>query len=206
MSFLGVWIQIFRECLEHVGIDSSAFADDEIAKHTHDWSAVVELGAQPQDIAAFGEHAKILANKRLPDAQQFPLAYETLQAIQSSGRNLAIFSTMDRVMFDPAMRHNNLNSLTNVAIAGTDVPNRKPQPDGILKALADLGVAQKDFGNAVYMGDKDTDIQAAHNAGIDAILFFPPIHQTIYDKTATLLHKPESVIASWQELLDSLTA
>jgi beta-phosphoglucomutase-like phosphatase (HAD superfamily) len=199
-----VWIQIFRECLEKLGVDTSVIADDEIAKHTHDWKATIDLGLSPDDVPKLAEYAKELANKRLPSAEQFPRAYETLEAIRAKGKKLAIFSTMDRPIFEPAMEHNNLYDVAQATVAGTDVPNRKPAPDGILKALEDLGVSEKEYSRVMYMGDKDTDIQAAHNAGIDAILFYPPIHQEIYDKDAVLAHSPEAVIADWQELLESL--
>lgn len=201
----GVWIQIFRDCLSTLGIQTDQLPDDEIAKHTHDWKATVALGVKPEDVPAFAEQAKELANKRLPSAQLFPRAYETLEAIRAKGKQLAIFSTMDRPIFEPAMEQNNLYDLAQVSVAGTDVPNRKPQPDGILKALEELGVAKEAYDTVMYMGDKDTDIQAAHNAGVDAILFYPAAHQVIYDKEATMSHNPTTVITDWNELLESLS-
>lgn len=199
-----VWIQIFRDCLAELGIDVAKIADDEIAKHTHAWSAMTNLGVAESDIPKLAEIAHDLANKRLPDAQMFPGAYETLQAIRDKGKHVAIFSTMDRPIFEPAIAHNNLAAVAEMTIAGTDVPNRKPAPDGILKALEKLGIDKKDYDSVMYMGDKDTDIQAAHNAGIDAVLFYPPIHQEFYDKDAMIAHSPETIIADWQELLESL--
>jgi len=199
-----VWIQIFRDCLKHVGVNDTAFTDTEIAKYTHDWNTVIKLGVDPDKVPAFAKYAAALANKRLPDAELFPNARETLQELRARGMRVGIFSAMDRDIFEPAMRHRQLYDVAEVGVAGTDVANRKPAPDGILKALADLGVPEQDFGTVAYMGDKDTDLQAAHSAGIDAILFFPPGHQVIYDKEAVLQHKPEAVITGWQDLLTLL--
>jgi pyrophosphatase PpaX len=202
----GVWIQIFRDCLAKFGVDTASIPDDEIAKHTHDWKAVVNLGINESDIPAFSQHAKELANKRLPAASMFPMAYETLATMRAKGKRVGIYSTMDRPIFEPAIAHTQLDAVAEVCIAGTDVANRKPAPDGIFKALDDLGLHDADRSTIVYMGDKDTDIQAAHNAGIDAFLFFPAAHQLIYDKAATLAHNPETVLTDWQELFDSLDA
>lgn len=43
---------------------------------------------------------------------------------------------------------------------------RKPAPDMVKKALADLSVAPE---QAVYVGDSEIDIQTANNAGLDCI-------------------------------------
>jgi beta-phosphoglucomutase-like phosphatase (HAD superfamily) len=124
-----------------------------------------------------------------------------LEALKGYGKRIAIFSTMDRPIFEPAMEHRNLNAVVEVAVAGTDVEHRKPHPDGILKALQDLGIAQADYGDAVYIGDKDTDIEAAKNAGVDGILYYPAAHQLMYDLEDLRKHNPVSIIADWSELL-----
>ena len=199
-----IWIEIFRDCLDHGGVASANIADDEIARHTHNWDATVALGVNPHDVPEFAGYAATLARTRLVGADLFPGAYETLEVIQDQGKHLAIFSTMDRPILEGAIDHNKLDTLTPVIIAGTDVPRRKPHPDGIIKALQDLGVAEKDYAHAVYVGDKDTDIQAAKAAGVDSILFYPAIHQIIYDRETVMSHNPTHVIADWQELHDSL--
>jgi phosphoglycolate phosphatase len=200
----GVWLQIFRDCLAELSIDTTSMPDDEIAKHTHDWKAVINLGVNEADITTFAEHAKALASKRLPDASMFPGAYETLENIRAKGKHVCIYSTMDRPIFEPAITHNKLDAVSEISIAGTDVVNRKPAPDGIFMVLDKLGIGKEDYGTVMYMGDKDTDIQAAHNAGVDAILFYPAAHQMIYDKEATMSHQPTTVLTDWQELLESL--
>ena len=54
----------------------------------------------------------------------------------------------------------------------------------------------------MYIGDKDTDILAAHNAGIDGILYYPVEHQLIYELDELQTHKPEAIITDWRELLN----
>lgn len=193
-----VWLGIFREGLEHFGIP---LPDDKtILQHTHDWKEMVYLGLPEEKVEAFGALARDLANQRLSDAPLHVGAYEMLEALKNNGKQIAIFSTMDRPVFEPAVLHRGLDKITNVLIAGTDVPHRKPRPDGILKALQDLHVDEKDYKNAVYIGDKDTDIQAAHNAGIDSILYYPAAHHLMYDLEEVKQHKPTYIITDWDQL------
>jgi HAD superfamily hydrolase (TIGR01549 family) len=200
----GIWIPIFRDCLELVGVSAKDIADDEIAKHTHDWNATVALGVKPEDISAFAKHATTLAKERLANADLFSGARDTLETLKAHGKQIAIFSSMDRSILDAAVTYNHLDEITPVIIAGTDVPRRKPYPDGIIRALQDLGVAKQDYGQVVYIGDKDTDIQAAASAGVDSILFYPAIHQVIYDRDTIMSHNPTTVITDWRELLGSI--
>ena len=47
-----------------------------------------------------------------------------------------------------------------------DHPDRKPNPGMLLRALADFGVAP---GNAVMIGDKPSDMEAARRAGVRGV-------------------------------------
>jgi HAD superfamily hydrolase (TIGR01549 family) len=196
-----VWLDIFRDGLQYFGITAPEARI--LAKHTHDWRQMLEIGLAEKDLDEFTQLAHKLAKERLPEAPLHAGAYKTLETLKQRGKNIAIFSTMDRPIFEPTMEHRQLNKIVQVAVAGTDVPNRKPHPDGILKALDDLGIAKSDYMSAVYIGDKDTDILAAQNAGIDGILYYPVSHQVIYDIEELSKHNPTAVVADWQELLSA---
>ena len=51
---------------------------------------------------------------------------------------------------------------------GADHPDRKPNPGMLLRALADFGVAPAD---AVMIGDKPSDMEAARRAGVRGVRF-----------------------------------
>lgn len=195
----GVWLDIYREGLTQLGITPPD--DKTLAWYTHDWKELTKLGLAEEKVADFATLAHRLANERLPQAPLHVGALEVLQSLKGQGNRIAIFSTMDRQIFEPTMKHRNLYAIAEVSVAGTDVPHRKPHPAGILKALEDLGISSEEYNDAVYVGDKDTDIQAANGAGIDSILFFPSSHQAIYDLNELTQHKPTHVITDWQELL-----
>lgn len=196
---MSVWLGILRDGLTHFEI---VYPEDRILiQHSHDWNELVKIGLQREHVSEFTKLAYVLANQRLPEASLHLNAYETLQSLKNQGKRIGIFSTMDRPIFEPAMTHRNLYTIAEVAVAGTDVPYRKPHPAGILKALEDLGILEKEFTNAVYVGDKDTDIQAAHNAGIDSILYYPPAHQDMYSLDELKKYKPTYIMTDWKELI-----
>lgn len=194
-----VWLGIFREGLEHFGVMPPD--DVTLMQHTHDFAQMLLLGLPKEKLKDFVSLAHKLANERLPKASFNTGAYETLEKLKNKGKKIAIFSTLDRPIFEPAIKLRELGKITDVLIAGTDVPHRKPNPDGLLKALNDLSVSKEGFREAVYIGDKDTDVQTAHNAGIDAILYYPVQHQLFYSLETLKKHKPEYIITDWQELV-----
>lgn len=59
-----------------------------------------------------------------------------------------------------------MNDLFDVIITGDDVSNPKPHPEGVHKALKQLGVKSTE---AVYLGDSNADILAGKQAGVFTI-------------------------------------
>ena len=196
------WLDIFREGLQLHNITPPD--DQTLSKHTHRWEQMLELGLPESKLDDFIKFAHQAAHERLPKSALHAGAYEMLEALKNHGKQIGIFSTMDRAMFEPVIKYRNLTPLADALVAGNDVPRRKPEPDGILKVLTDLGISKKDYDQVVYIGDKDTDIQAAHNAGVDGVLYYPAAHQLFYDLEELKVHKPEAIITDWQELVASL--
>jgi phosphoglycolate phosphatase-like HAD superfamily hydrolase len=63
--------------------------------------------------------------------------------------------------------------------------------------LAEMGGLKR---QAVMVGDSDKDIRAAHNAGIDSILFYPIEHQSFYDVNTLRSYTPKFIVHSFVEL------
>jgi len=191
-----VWLGILRDALLYFNFTPPD--DRELAWYSHDWKQLRKIGFPEDKFDAFAAYIYGLANSRLPVANFHNGAYEMLERLKNKRKKIGIFSSMDRAMFEPAMTGRNLYALTDAAIAGDDLPNRKPKPDGILKVLRDLKVSST---SAVYIGDKDTDIETAQNAGIDSILYFPVAHSVIYNLSDLKKHNPTLIITDWRELV-----
>lgn len=199
---LVVWLGIIRDCLEACGVTPPD--DTTISRHTHDWKEMPKLGLPENKLDDFIQLAHRAATEQLPQAPLHASALDALQALKDAGKQVGIFSTMDRAILEVAMKVHGLHNYCQAEVAGSDVPHRKPKPDGILKAMEDLGVSAKDTRSIVYIGDKDTDIQAANAAGIDGVLYYPAAHQLFYDQKELEVHNPAAILTDWQELIQSL--
>lgn len=194
-----VWFDIFRDGLQQFGI--SHLDDQTLLQYTHNFNSLSALGLSAQDITQFARIAHKLANERLAQSSLHTGAHELLHSLKTRGKRLGIYSAMDREIMEPAMVSHNLYAVVEVAVSGADVPRRKPHPDGILKVLQDLAIPEKEYDHAVYLGDKDTDLQAAANAGVDSILFYPTVHQEMYDLDDLKKYQPAHIVTDWRDLL-----
>ena len=57
-------------------------------------------------------------------------------------------------------------NIVSVAIGETNEVRRKPAPDSVIKAIQEL---DSDTSQTIFVGDSDTDVQTAKNAGIPCI-------------------------------------
>lgn len=90
---------------------------------------------------------------------------QLLQQLKDAGCQMAIVSNK----LDSAVKELNQNyfkDYVQAAIGEKEGVQRKPFPDMVEHALAELNCNKKD---AVYVGDSDVDIQTAANAGLDCI-------------------------------------
>lgn len=78
------------------------------------------------------------------------------------------------------------------------VENPKPHPEALLKVCENFGVEPEE---AVYMGDFLFDLEAAHNAGMKAILYAPK-HITPEEE---LLIKADVIVSCYKELKSSFS-
>ncbi len=86
-----------------------------------------------------------------------------LKRIRSSGLKTALVTSSPRSIVNALLEHYKLTQFFDTTITGDEVPAKKPDPSGILKACSLLGVSPKD---AMYVGDTNSDILAAKAAGI----------------------------------------
>ncbi|MEK6425298.1 MAG: HAD-IA family hydrolase [Burkholderia gladioli] len=92
----------------------------------------------------------------------YPEAASLLFTLHAQGIPVAIVSTKFRYRIEQILAHANLAHYVTAIVGGEDVTRHKPDPEGLRKALALLGVAAAD---ATYVGDHEMDAQAAAAAG-----------------------------------------
>ena len=102
-----------------------------------------------------------MENKTAP----YPGIPELLDALRAAGVRTAVVSNK----FDGAVKglcQNYFGDRIEAAIGESRGVARKPAPDTVLRALAELGMPRE---GAVYIGDSDVDIETAKNAGLPCI-------------------------------------
>ncbi len=88
---------------------------------------------------------------------------ETLDALRNAGIGLGIVSTKYRFRIEDILKRHQLAHHFGVIVGGEDVTSHKPDPEGLVSALAALGVSP---GEAVYVGDHVVDAEAAMGAAV----------------------------------------
>ncbi|MFQ8625838.1 MAG: HAD family hydrolase [Candidatus Gastranaerophilaceae bacterium] len=88
---------------------------------------------------------------------------EILKDLRNNGLKIGVVSNK----FDLAVKElckKYFEDLVDIAIGQADDVPKKPAPDGVLKAIKQLGAQ-----NVVYVGDSEVDVQTAKNANIPCI-------------------------------------
>lgn len=96
---------------------------------------------------------------------------ELLAWIQSKNLKIGMYSSSDRYYVDRVLDRYKLRDTFDYVVAGDEVSQRKPSPEGYLKVLEMAGVSAK---NAVAIEDSLAGTQAAAAAGIACIGYQNP--------------------------------
>lgn len=91
-------------------------------------------------------------------------ALPTLSELRRRGIKTAIVTSKFHYRIDEILRKFNAESLIGEIVGGDDVTLRKPDPEGLLKAIEALEVNKSE---ALYVGDCFVDAKAAQSAGVD---------------------------------------
>lgn len=143
------------------------------------------------------EDATEIVKERLPLVELYPDAIDVLNDLKKSGKKLAVITSSIRSVVTPLLEKFNLNDLFDAVVCIEDTEHRKPHAEPLQKALEILGGNEEE---AVMIGDTEKDILAAHNAGVDSILFYPVEHQEFYKLEKLMEHKPTYVVSEFWDI------
>lgn len=191
---LDVWLDACRIPLEKRGL---SLPDEEIAtcfgapvKRFGEWGI--------SDVDTAIEEMETIAKANLANVALYPDALEVLERLHNDGKRMALITTSKHSFVKHLLDKYDMAHYFDVIIAGDDVTHHKPHPEPIEKALEAL-CGNKD--EAVMIGDSDKDIGAAHNAGVDSILFFPPEHAKFYRLDNLKQLSPTHVVEDFRQIL-----
>jgi pyrophosphatase PpaX len=123
---------------------------------------------------------------------------ETLVALKQHGGKLAIVTSSERSIIQPALTYHGIDLLIDALVTEEEVGMPKPHPEIIELALKKVGATKE---NAVIVGDTGKDIKAGQAAGIDTILVCHEENAEFYDFTAFTKLSPTQTITKFSDLV-----
>ena len=127
-------------------------------------------------------------------SQPYPTVVETLETLLQRGARLAVVSNKAEHLAVKCLDELDLTRFFNVVVGGDTMQVAKPAAEPALYACNELATS---VDGTLFVGDSQTDLECARNAGCDVAIFRNGYHGTI---------KPSSmgadvVIDTMQELL-----
>lgn len=95
----------------------------------------------------------------------YPGVMEMLESLRSRGKKVAVVSNKFYAATQALCKHF-FGDLVDVAIGEREGIRKKPAPDTVNEALAQMNVGKE---RSVYIGDSDVDIMTANNCGMPCI-------------------------------------
>ncbi len=117
---------------------------------------------------------------------------EGIPALVAAGHKVALLTNKPGDPSRKILAHFGLDSCFSAIIGGGDVPNLKPEPDGIYECLE---IAEIEKCSTWMIGDHYTDLAVAENAGVKSAL----VQYGFGDERD---YKPDLYFASFPELVD----
>lgn len=97
--------------------------------------------------------------------REFPHVRETMEALHRQGIRMGVVTSKIRLTTLMGLKLFRLDGLVDTIVTVEDVKEPKPNPEGVLKALDELGGTPD---TALMVGDSQYDILAAQRAGAKA--------------------------------------
>lgn len=141
-----------------VPLDEAAY----LRAYSPNWYQLYERLGVPQ--ARWPEADRLWLHYYAREAPQSrPGADEVLTSILASGRVLGLVTAGDRSRVERDLRRMGWDEHFQIVVCGGDVPERKPHPGPLIRALEVTGVAPE---GALYVGDTVDDVAMGKAAGV----------------------------------------
>ncbi|MBU7317681.1 pyrophosphatase PpaX [Paenibacillus oleatilyticus] len=126
--------------------------------------------------------------------REFPYVRETVAKLHAAGVKLGVVTSKIRQTTEMGLKLTGLYDYFGTIVTVDDVGRAKPDPEGIHKAVRELG---GDPSSALMVGDSHYDIEAAHNAGIPSVAVAWSLKGTEYLKQ----YNPTHIIQDMRDIV-----
>jgi len=194
---LDIWLDAYRKIFAEFNIHLS----DETITHQvfGEIYGPKKMGVNDNDL--FDQRLIEMVNDQYASAELYEGVKETLIALKTHNKHLALVTTSRVQMIHPALEHHQLAELFDTVLTAENVDEHKPHPEVVEKAITQLGGDKK---SAIIIGDSKSDLGAAQNAGIASILFYPEHNHIFYDSGTLAAYNPTYTVSDFKKILDIL--
>ncbi|TVY10318.1 pyrophosphatase PpaX [Paenibacillus cremeus] len=140
------------------------------------------------------KYRKFNVDKHDELVREFPYVRETLAQLHAAGVKLGVVTSKIRMTTEMGLKLTGMYEFFGTIVTVEDVQHAKPAPEGIHKALRELGGSTE---SALMVGDSHYDIDAAKNAGIPSAAVAWSLKGVDYLKQ----YQPTHIITDIRELL-----
>ena len=143
------------------------------------------------------EYLQIYANNLCHKTELFDGITEVLNMLDDNSIAWGIVTNKPGFLTEPLLKELGITQRTSCIVCGDTLTTRKPHPDPLHHAAAELNVNEKD---TIYLGDDPRDIQAGQAAGMKtavAAYGYIPDDQDIHAWGADLIVQQPSNIKDW---------
>jgi len=167
------------------------------AAYTPDWRLMYDrLGVPAEAIEAAG--ARWLALYREAAAlAPFEGIDRALRRLAAAGHRLVLVTAGHREVVEAQLAQFGLADLFSASVCGDDRVAAKPDPEPLLRALADLGLDHEP-GQAIYVGDAPDDMRMARAVGATGVGIVGALG-TAEDLVAAGAAAVHATVAEWVE-------
>ena len=158
----------------HAAMDALLAAKSEPPVAFDEFRPVVSKGARAMLKQSFKQADESAREALLPEflaeyerrlaehSRLFDGVAELLERIEALGPRWGIVTNKPFYLAEPLVRKLGWQSRSAILLGGDSLPRKKPEPDQLLHACAELAVPPA---RTVYVGDDERDVQAANAAG-----------------------------------------
>lgn len=132
------------------------------ATYAPDWYATYRALGLPEDRWREADERWMNEYAR-EEGRLLPGAHEALEQAEALGFALGLVTSGSRERVLRELEALSIRGRFRAVVCGEDVQRRKPHPEGLLKALRDLGASPA---QSAYVGDSPEDVEMARAAGV----------------------------------------
>lgn len=190
---LDSWLTAIRETYQKFDV----LVDDEvIIDNFGDWYAVLNHGLPKDRYPAYREALEKHSYELVTRAPLYDGAAEALNLLKLKHKKIGLVTSSMQDVMQAVLGHHEIFEMFDVVVTGNDVENHKPHPESIQLALKQLNIGKE---KALMIGDSKKDLEAANNAGVDSLLFYPESNAKFHKRAPLDALHPTYEISTWKE-------